>query len=55
MSKANQGRPYVSRRDRLKKHAQGWKMGILLALLALVIWMLLRIDDVLAYLKTFFY
>jgi len=51
----NYHRHYISRREKLHRHYQGWKMLLLLLLLATAIWLLLHYKEVLAYLQTFTY
>lgn len=55
MSKRELGQQYTSRKDRLNQHYKGWKMGIMLLLLAILIWLILNLEDVIAYLKTYTY
>gem|GEM_PF-2501644 len=55
MGKYLNKRNYISRRERFHRHYQGWKMALLLLFLALVIWILIDIRAVLAYLHTFTY
>ncbi|MEY4133851.1 MAG: hypothetical protein ACOYOO_01065 [Saprospiraceae bacterium] len=55
MGKYLNKRSYISRRERIHRHYRGWKMVLLLLLLATVIWIAINIKEVMAYLHTFTY
>lgn len=46
---------YVSRRERLENGIRNWKLGILFAFMALIVWMIKERVALIDWVETFFY